>query len=243
MNRSPASPDAGFFLARVQSRKTVRNQTPLAACQTHRNRCDTGGLMRPSLLFPVFTLSIAGALADTPLNNRVSLSEQASIELENAQMVATLFAQAEGLDTGTPARKVNRTIRQAVNRARQHPGIEVSTSTTTHSRRPHRTLAGVPAGLHREPRQPDTEPDDQRAAVREPACAITSYRLPEEKRRQHIDSMIEQALQHFTHRARHVTTTLGGKDYRLVQLSVNEGRPGPTPIRMETMMASSGLAR
>ncbi len=55
--------------------------------------------------------------------------------------------------------------------------------------------------------------------------------------------MIEQALQHFTHRARHVTTTLGGKDYRLVQLSVNEGRPGPTPIRMETMMASSSLAQ
>ena len=203
--------------------------------------------MRPSLLFLLLTLFTAGALAEAPLYNRVSLSEQASTELENDRMVAILFAQAEGHDTVALAREVNRSVRQAVNKARQRPGIEVSTLN-------YRTQPVYEKGRivrWRVAQQVRLESRDGQALgkligeLQSGSLRVQSlgYRLSEEKRRQHIDEVIEQALQRFTHRAQRIAATLGKKGYRLVRLSVNEGLPGPTPVRLEAMMADTPLAR
>ncbi|BAN69862.1 SIMPL domain-containing protein [endosymbiont of unidentified scaly snail isolate Monju] len=203
--------------------------------------------MRQSLLFLLLTLFTAGALAEAPPYNRVSLSEQASTELENDRMVAILFAQAEGHDTVAPAREVNRTVRQAVNKARQRPGIEVSTLN-------YRTQPVYEKGRivrWRVTQQVRLESHEGQALgkligeLQSDSLRVQSlgYRLSEEKRRQHIDEVIEQALQRFTHRAQRIAATLGRKGYRLVRLSVNEGRPGPTPVRLDAMVADTPLAR
>ncbi len=203
--------------------------------------------MRPSLLFLLLLLFAVDALAELPLYNRVSLSEAASTELENDRMVAILFAQAEGLDTVALAREVNRSVQQAVNKARQRPGIEVSTLN-------YRTQPVYEKGRivrWRVTQQVRLESHDSQTlgkligALQSATLRMQSlgYRLSEEKRRQHIDEVIGQALQRFTHRAQRITATLGKKGYRLVRLSVNEGRPGPVPIRLEAMTADAPLAR
>ncbi len=203
--------------------------------------------MRHFLPLLLLCLGITTALASEPqAYNRVNLSAEASTELVQDRMVAVLFAQAEGQDTVTLARQVNRTVQRALAKARQRPDIEVSTLD-------YRTQPVYEKGRiarWRVSQQIRLESTDGQALGRlvgelqsdRLRVQSLSYRLSEQKRREHIDAVIEQALRHFTRRAQGIAKALGKSGYRLVRLSVDEGHQGPAPLRM-AMMAEASMKK
>ncbi len=203
--------------------------------------------MRHLLLVLLFVLLLPAQAAEPTPYDRVTLSEQASAELENDLMVAQLFAQAEGDDAIVLADRVNRAVAGALAVARRTPGVKVSTqSYRTQPIYEKNRIRGwrVSQDIRLESRDSQVlgkligELQSSRLRVRS-----LGYRLSEERRREHIDQVIRTALQRFDRRARLIAKTLGKNGYRLVRLSVNENGGSPVPVRMAMMEAAPMMKR
>lgn len=199
------------------------------------------------LLLSALLLSLSlNALANDPVYNRVSFSEQASVELENDLMVATLFTQSEGQNAGGLADTVNRTIAQAVKRARSTPGIEVSTQ--GYQTQPiyqksrivgWRVRQEIRLRSHGAKTLGTLIGDLQAEGLR---VSSLGYQLSPEKRRKYLEQVTMTALKRFSQRAERIARTLGRKGYRLVRLTVNDGGATPPVTYRRAMMADAAMA-
>ncbi len=199
------------------------------------------------LLLSALLLSLSlSALADEPVYNRVSFSEQASIELENDLMVAALFTQSEGQNAAGLADTVNRTITHAVKRARGTPGIEVSTQGyQTHPIYQKSRIVGWRVRQEIRLQSHDAKTlgaligDLQASGLR---VSSLGYQLSPEKRRKHLEQVTVTALKRFSQRAERIARALGRKGYRLVRLSVNDGGAAPPVAYRRAMVADAAMA-
>lgn len=196
-------------------------------------------LMLLLLSLPVLTF------ADTPTFDRVSLSENASTEVQNDQMVAVLFAEYEGRDATPLADRVNRDIADALGLAGKTPGIEVRTQ--DYQTRPVYDKEGkIRAWRVRQSiRLQSTEGKalgDLLGTLQERLkLQSVAYQVSPQQRRKHIDAVIQTALKRFQERAQLVADAFGRPHWRLVRLSINDGGPRPVPLMRANLMSEAAM--
>lgn len=175
--------------------------------------------------------------------NRVSLSESAQTEVNNDLLVAVMTAQAEGRDAKTPADQVNRQMDWAVNLARSVPGTKLQTlGYSTQAVYNKNKIRGwrVSQSLRLESRD-SRELGDLIARLQEQLRVQSlGYRVSDERRRAHVDTLTEAALDRFQARAAAIADAMGRSSYRVVQLHINDGQRRPMAVaRGATMEAAS----
>jgi predicted secreted protein len=201
---------------------------------------------KPTLITGLFTLLMfTGTLlaADEPLPyNRISLDASAQAEVENDQLVAVLTAQAEGRDAATPADEINRQMDWAINVARSVP--QVTAQTLGYSSQPiydKQRIRGWRVSQSLRLQSDDaTVMGDLVARLQEQLRVQSlSYQVSSGMRRQHIDSLTQEALQRFQQRAAAIAKALDRSGYRLVRLQVNDGHHRPAPMMRSVMMETA----
>jgi len=206
----------------------------------------------PKLLW-ILTLLALGSLAraDTPAQHeavydRVSLSEEASTEIENDLMVAVLYSRHQGHQPARLAEQVNREIEQAIRLAKETPEIKVRTlnyNTQPVYDKGRITAWRVSQSLRLESTRSDVLGELLGQLQENLKLQSLSYEVSPQQRRKHIDTVIETALARFQERARLVSTALGRKGWRLVRLAVNDGSAPPVPIMRAEMFADMAMSK
>jgi predicted secreted protein len=197
------------------------------------------------LLFILSTLPALASADAVPTYDRVTLSEHASTEVQNDLMVAVLFAEYQGLNASPLAEKVNRDITAALSRARNTPGIEVSTR--DYRTRPIYDKNGALKGwqVSQSVRLESTDGkvlgDLLGTLQQHLKLESIGYQVSPQQRREHIDSVIQVALKRFQERAQLVADAFGKSHWRLVRLTVNDGGPRPMPVVRARMMSEAAV--
>lgn len=202
--------------------------------------------MRP-LLLPLLLLLSSPLLADsTPLTyDRITLNESALAEVDNDQQVAVLFAQREGRSAEQLARQINHVINGALDRLAKEPAIKVQTQsyrTTAVYRKSEVKGWRVHQSIRLESR--DAKRLSEVIGELQSTLKIQSlgFQVSDERRREHTDALIDQALDRFTDRAKKISMKLGRSGYRIVRISVNTGQAGPHIMEQRLRMADSAAA-
>ncbi|WP_260294318.1 SIMPL domain-containing protein [Sedimenticola hydrogenitrophicus] len=190
-------------------------------------------------LLLLLTLSTGQLLADEPPTyDRINLTVSAAEEVDNDTLSATLFVQHEGSDPAELGARVNRTMRQAVETAKQQPGIKVQTlDYQTSPVYRSNTLSGwrVRQSLRLEGR--DAAAISELMGKLQPALGIggISYGISPQRREQIEERLIRQALQRFRTRAELISQAMGHNRYRLVQMNISQDGAGPRPYPLQAM--------
>ena len=195
-------------------------------------------------------LAVAPAIGGTPLTyNRIGLSETAQTEVDNDVMVAVMAAQAEGRDAAMPADEVNRAIDWAVTLAASLPEIKVQTlgyGTNPIYEKGRSRGWRVSQSIRLESKDSRALGDLVARLQSQLQVQSIGYQVSDEQRRRHVDALTDTALNRFQARARSVAKSLGRRDFRLVQLHINDDRQGPMPmvrgVMMEAAKADFGVA-
>jgi predicted secreted protein len=176
---------------------------------------------------------LAGQKART--YDRVQLSADASMQVENDTLTAQLYAQREGSDLAQLADEVNRKITQAVARAKQVEGVSVQTqSYQTYPVYQQQRLSGwrVRQSIRLESR--DGAKLSRLLGELQSSLALESlqYSVSPSQRQGAEERLIKQAIDAFQQRAALVTKQLGRRDYRLVEMHINTAGEPVRPMRM-----------
>ncbi|WP_078121515.1 SIMPL domain-containing protein [Thiosocius teredinicola] len=171
--------------------------------------------------------------------NRVTLNESASQDVDNDQLVAVLFAQAEGSDAAQPADEVNRIMDWALKLAKEHS--EVKSQTLGYNTQPVYNKSAIRGwrvnqSLRLESRDARVLGDLIGKLQQQLQVQSLNYQVSEEQRRKHLDALTDNALRRFQQRAATVAKSLGRSSYRIVRLDINDGRQNPMPMMRGAVM-------
>ncbi len=190
------------------------------------------------ILFLLAALGASAASAqDTPYD-RYAITAEASGEVANDQMVATLAVQDEDADPAALADRVNRAMAAALETLEDHPAVTAKTldyrTEPRYDKGPDRKLVGWRAVQTLELRTTDLAAGAKAVSELQSALVVQDTRLQPSTatRRAAEDALIGEALDAFTARAELVRRTMGATDHRVVQADVQtEGSRGPVYAR------------
>lgn len=179
--------------------------------------------------------------------DRVHLSVSAEQEVDNDTLIAELSAREEGEDQAALASAVNRTIKQAVEKSKQVPDIEVRTlAYQTHPRYQKQRLIGWQVHQTMQLKSGNIKALSQLLGKLQNDLAIDllRYDVSPPQRENMEQVLIEQAIERFKKRADNVTRQLGRNKYRLVKMNINtqEETVRPTQMRNMSVMQESQVA-
>ena len=165
--------------------------------------------------------------------NRISLTASASQEVENDLLSAVLYAQQEGQRPTTLAERVNLSIKEAVEQAKQQAGITVRTldyMTTPIYRKQKIDGWRVRQSIHLQSQ--DATVLSKLIGQLQKGLAVQSinYTLSPQARESAENSLIAEAIAAFQKRAALIARQFGRSDYQLVEVSINT--PGGIQPRM-----------
>ncbi|MGD8588821.1 MAG: SIMPL domain-containing protein [Chromatiales bacterium] len=188
------------------------------------------GLLSLTLLSP---LSMAGQKAKT--YDRIQLSAEASMPVENDTLTAQLYAQREGSDLSQLADEVNRKISQAVQRIKQVEGVSLQTQGyQTYPVYQQQRVTGwrVRQSIRLESR--DSAALSRLLGELQSSLALESlqYSVSPAQRQAAEEQLIAQAIAAFQQRAALVTKSLGRSEYRLVEMQINNTGESSPPMRL-----------
>ena len=187
-------------------------------------------------------LSMPLQAADDNLHyDQINLTAEASQETDNDTLVAVLSAQQEGSDPAVLGDSVNRTINEAVEAAKQVPGIKLQTlGYQTSPRYQQQRLIGWRVKQSLRLQSTDGEKLSQLISRLQSKLALESisYSVSDERRRLAEEHLITEALAAFQQRAQLVTERLGRKTYRLVEMQIHTSSQPIHPVRMRASMMS-----
>ena len=192
------------------------------------------------LLLPVALLA-GTAQADTLHYNQISLRAEVSQEVAHDLMQVTLYSEAQDNDPAKLAAGITESLNQAIARARQSKGVQVSLG-SRHSY-PVYSDNGQRISAWRERAELRLESAEfarlsQLSAdlLGELKMAEMSFAVAEDTRKTSEDSLIKEAVEAFKARAQLATEAVGGKGYKLVSLNLNSGGFQPVmPMRAMAM--------
>lgn len=198
-----------------------------------------GHLMVLGVLF----LSGTAGAEEVTHYDRVNLAVSTQQEVEADTLVVVLFAQAQGEDLPRLTESVNNSIKQAVDRSKRVPGIEVQTlSYQTYPVYQNQRLTGwrVRQSMQLESRH--IEDLSELLGNLQQLLAIESmrYTISPAQRKQAEEGLITRAIEQFTRRANNVARQLGRKEYRLVNLDINTGGQPVRPMMERAFSAATG---
>lgn len=200
-----------------------------------------------SVVFAVIALGSLPSLADEPRYNQVALRAEVSREVAHDRMLVTLYSEAQDEDPAELASRITTTLNQAVARARQVKGVNVSLG-NRHSY-PVYEDEGSKIGAWRERAEVRLESSDFASLAQlsadllgELKMAEMSFSVADASRQQNEDALIKEAVAAFKARAQLATAAVGGKGYKLVSLSLNSGGFQPV-MPMRAMAIDSSLSK
>ena len=189
--------------------------------------------------------AMAGQKAKT--YDRIQLSADASMQVENDTLIAQLYAQREGSDLSQLADEVNRKITQAVQRVKQVEGVSLQTQgyqTYPVYQQQRQTGWRVRQSIRLESR--DGVKLSRLLSELQSSLALDSlqYSISPAQRQSAEEQLIEQAIAAFQQRAALVTKQLGHSEYRLVEMQINTaGEPiQPQRLRAGVMAMEAAVA-
>lgn len=168
-----------------------------------------------------------------PTHNRISLSVDASTEVDNDQLVASLGIQREGSRAAALADEVNRAINWALDEARKVAVVKVQTqSYQTHPIYRKNTLSGWRVSQSIRLQSKDSAQLSELIGRLQERLALQSigFEVSDEARRAANEALIQEALGRFRERSAMITEQLGRRSYRLIQADVNTRGQGPAPM-------------
>jgi predicted secreted protein len=173
--------------------------------------------------------------------DQVNLSAQASMQVENDNLIAVLYIQKEGSDPANLSDSVNRAISQAVAEAKQSEGVKLQTlGYQTSPIYQQQRLSGwrVRQSIRLESRQNEVLSDLLSRLQSSLALESINYAVSPERQRAVEESLIKQAIDAFRQRATLITQQWGRKTYRLVEMNIQTGNQPVPPMRMRASMMS-----
>ncbi len=191
------------------------------------------------------TLAALPAAAE-PVYNQVSLRAEVSREVVQDRMHVTLFREEQGSDPAKLAAQITQVLNQAVTRARQAQGVEVSFG-NRHAYpiydRDGRRLSGW-----RERAELRLSGSDFSALSRltaellgELQMGSLHFSVSDAIRQQNEDAMLKEAIAAFRARAKLASEALGGSDYRVMSLNLHSSGSGFTPVMRSMAMKAERM--
>jgi predicted secreted protein len=181
-----------------------------------------------------------------PTHNRVSLSVDASQEVDNDLMVAALGIQREGSRAPDLADEVNRAINWALDEASKLAMVRVQTqSYRTSPVYRNNTLSGWRVSQSIRLQSRDAAALSGLIARLQERLALQSigFQVSDEARRKANEALISDALTRFRERAAMITGELDRRSYRIIRIDVDSSGERPVPIaRGMAMAAESAMA-
>ncbi|OWJ94122.1 hypothetical protein B6S59_14920 [Pseudomonas sp. A46] len=186
--------------------------------------------------------------ADDPRYNQVAVRAEVSQEVAHDLMHVTLYSEAQNTDPAKLADEITRTLNAAVDKARKTKGVTLSLG--SRNSYPVYDEKGQKITAWRERAELRLESADFATLSQLSAdlmgqlkMAGMNFSIAEKTRKTHEDDLIKQAVDAFKARAQLATDALGGKGYKLVNLSLNSaGFQPPQPIMMRAMAAKGYAA-
>ena len=170
---------------------------------------------------------------DSQQYDRINLTASASQEVKNDLLSATLYAQQEGQRPTMLAERVNLSIKEAVEQAKQQAGIKVSTlgyMTTPIYRK--QKIDGWRVRQSIRLQSQNATALSQLIGQLQKGLAVQSinYMLSPQAREMVENNLMAEAIAAFQKRAVLIAKQFGRSDYRLVEISINT--PGGIQPRM-----------
>ncbi|MNZ22553.1 hypothetical protein D3C78_396460 [compost metagenome] len=187
--------------------------------------------------------SLSAQAGDEVHYNQVAVRAEVSQEVAHDLMHVTLYSESQNTDPAKLADEITRTLNSAVEKARKSKGVTVSLG--SRNSYPVYDEKGQKITAWRERAEVRLESADFATLSQLSAdllgdlkMAGMNFSIAEKTRKTHEDDLIKQAVDAFKARAQLATAALGGKGYKLVNLSLNSGgfQP-PQPIMMRSMAA------
>jgi predicted secreted protein len=167
--------------------------------------------------------------------DRVQLSANASMQVENDTLSAQLYVQREGSELAQLADDVNLRISQAVERVKKLEGIELQTQGyQTYPVHQQQRMTGWRVRQNIRIESQDGAKLSQLLGELQPSLALESlqYNISPAKRDAAEEQLIGEAISTFQKRAALVTKQLGRSDYRLVEMNISTSGEPVQPVRM-----------
>jgi len=200
-----------------------------------------------SRFLALLLILVAGhASADeTAFYDRINLAVSASEEVDNDTLSATLFVQHEGNNPTELGARVNRSIRQAVETAKQQPGIKVQTldyQTSPVYRNANLSGWRVRQSIRLESQDAALIAQLMGELQAELSIGSINYDVSPEQRQRIEERLISQAIRLFRGRAELISKEMGHSHYRLVQMDISNNGIAPRPYPMRAMAMKSESA-
>ena len=184
------------------------------------------------ILLTAFTAFNIAQAEETLTYDRISLSVDAEIQVENDTVIAQMFSEREGEQASRAASEVNENITWALERARQVESVSVQT-TAYHSQPVYQQQKVVGWRVRQSIKleSQDTARLGELIGELQQKLSVSSiaYNISPGRRAEAQDSLIVSALKSFNNRAKLVTEQLGRPGFRIVRLDIgtsgNVGRP------------------
>lgn len=190
------------------------------------------------LLLVLLAADPVAADPSAPVYDRINLTVTAGEEADNDTLSATLFFQQEGNDPAKLGTRVNQAIREAVEIAKQQPGVKVQTlDYQTSPVYRNNTLADWRVRQSIRLESQDMAAISQLMGKLQQTLSIgsISYDVSPAQRQQLEERLITQAIQRFRERATLISREMGHQRYRLVQMNIGHNTPNPRPYPMQAM--------
>jgi predicted secreted protein len=179
-------------------------------------------------------------LADEPHYNQISLRAEASQEVPRDLMVVTLYTEAQDADAGKLAAQISTLLNKALGEARQVKTVSVRqgsrNSSAVYDDKGQKITAWRERGELR------LESSDFPALAKltgelqqDLKLGGMDFAIAAKTRKDTEDALLQQAVGAFKARAQLATEALGGKSYKVVNLSLNSGG-FPQPMARGVMM-------
>ena len=180
-------------------------------------------------------------LAEPGHYNQVALRAEVSQEVAHDLMQVSLYSEAQDKDPAKLAAQITQTINQALTQARASKGVTVSLG----NRNSYPIYDGDNRKISawRERAELRLESADFAALsqltgqlLQQLKMGNMSFSIASATQKKTEDALLQDAINAFKARAQLATNALGGKDYKLVSLSLNGGGfQAPMPMRMGAM--------
>ena len=197
------------------------------------------------LLLPVALLA-GTAQADTLHYNQISLRAEVSQEVAHDLMQVTLYSEAQDNDPAKLAAGITESLNQAIARARQSKGVQVSLgsrhSYPVYSDNGQRISAWRErAELRLESAKFAELSELTGELLQQLKMGGMSFSIADSTRQDSEDALIKNAVEAFKARAQLTSEALGGSGYKLVSLNLNSAGFQPQPVMMRAMAAKSSM--
>ena len=174
-------------------------------------------------ILTLFLASTVAAHVDVVNYNRISLQALVSADVENDTMIVSLFAQEEGSKAANLSDRVNRSINQALKKLKQYKSIKVeaeSYSTIPVYNNQQIISWRVKQSIQLKSKDMSLMSKALGELQRDLKLSGISFDVSREKREEHTQLLIDQALTAYNKRAMQITKKLNRESYKIVNMDV-----------------------